>query len=222
RRSSDLRGAFAQVVEYRGKQHLAVTFIDEHAQLYVVGAVHGLGIQVRHGAGLRQWQHLHVLHAGEVLFKAGVQARAVDAGWQQPQLDGYGQHNALAIRAIRGHEERAVRQRRMQRDFGGVLVFQGEPIYLRRRRALRRSRLVRVDGGPAAPRIAGYGMNGQGVVARQQAGGDQGPQQRDGAGGVAARVGDTGRDGATLRLAVGQFRQATQLVGPPQPGSGGP
>ncbi|MDT4821170.1 hypothetical protein FQZ97_543330 [compost metagenome] len=117
-----------------------------------------------------------------------MQALAVHARRQQAQLQRHGQDDALAEGAVRGYEDRPRRQAGVPFDFRRVLVRQAQPIKLERRPLRSAGPFVGVHAGAPAARIARYRMHRHRVIGRHQACPDQRAQQRDGAGGIAARV----------------------------------
>ena len=72
---------------------------------------------------------------------------------------------------------------------------------------------MRLDHGAAAAGVAADGVDADRVVSRKQPSRHQGAQQGDGAGRVAAWVGDAGGAGDALGLPLLQFRHAVNPVG---------
>ncbi|MNT74611.1 hypothetical protein D3C72_2134410 [compost metagenome] len=72
--------------------------------------------------------HPHMRRAGVMPGQAVMQLLAVHARRQQAQVQGHGQDDALAERAIRGHEDGALRQAGVPFDLWRVLVRQAQSI----------------------------------------------------------------------------------------------
>ncbi|KAG1248077.1 hypothetical protein G6F65_019815 [Rhizopus arrhizus] len=153
--------------------------IDRQPQ--IIGAVERLGIQMRERRGFLAVHNLYMRRAGVVPLQAVMQLLAGHAGRQQAQLQRNRQHDALAERAVRGHEHGTLRQARVRFDFRRVLVRQTQSVQLERRtfRAVRP--FIGVHAGAATSRIARHRMHHGRVVGRHQPGLDQGAQQGDGA-----------------------------------------
>ena len=105
---------------------------------------------------------------------------------QQVEVQRQFHQHALVEIAHRRHEDRPARDAAVFHDLGNVLVLQAERVQLIGRRV---ARFVGLDHLAPAARVAADRRQHGGVVRRQQPGIDQRPQQRDGAGGVAAGVG---------------------------------
>ena len=104
----------------------------------------------------------------------------------------------------RGHEQRRPREPGMRHDFRQVFVRQIEPVQLERRTAVP---LVRRDHGRAAAAVAADGVDAERRIGGDQPCIDQRSQQRDRAGGVAARVRHPVCRRDAGRLIARQFRK---------------
>jgi len=102
-------------------------------------------------------------------------------------MHGHVDQHALPEIADRRHEQRARGQRRPFDDLGHVLVLEAEAVFLEQRRLVG---LVGLDHLPPAAGIAGDRVDRQREVGRDQTCVDQRAKNRNGAGGVAAGIGD--------------------------------
>ena len=137
-----------------------------------------------------------------MVFVGCLQIPQVRAARQGIQVQGQLHDHALCEIAHAGHEQRTALEPRVRHDLGNVLVVQTECIQFKRGSCIL---LIRLDHLPAAPRITTHCGQSNRMICRQNARVDQGPDQRDGAGGVAARVGHA------VRLADGGFLSGAQF-----------
>src|SRR5207248_6699572 len=99
----------------------------------------------------------------------------------------------------RGHKDRPPRQPAIKLRLRHMLVFEAKRVKLEGGAALV---VMRFDHLPAAAGIAADRVDRDGVIARQDAGVDERPDQRNRAGRVAAGVGDLARGSDALGLAL--------------------
>ena len=84
--------------------------VAEHPQPQLVGAVQGLWVQVLGRFGGSGGHHLDKGGVGIVLLQAGAQVFALCARRELPQMQPDGQHDALAVVAVGGQEQRPLLQ----------------------------------------------------------------------------------------------------------------
>ena len=164
--------------------------VAENAQLQLVGAVEGLRVQVLGVLRLRQAQDFNMVRTEKVLGQASVQTLTGGACGQLAQMQRNGERNPLAERTIGRKKKRALRQPGMQGDFRGVFVFQTQAVELEGRGVGCVGAFMFVHASPSAARIPRHRVDGDGKVSGHEPRLHQGPQQGDGARGVAAWVAD--------------------------------
>ena len=196
-------GAFAQVVQ-TGDQHgvvevVADALVGKHAQFHFVGVGQCRRVKLVVGCG---GFHADPVAATVMVGQGVAQVLGGHASGQQVQVQRQLNQHALAEVAHRRDKQRTALQPGVFHDLGNVLVLQAQAIEFKRRGF---AFFMGFDQAASAPRITTDGGQGERKVARQQAGVHQRANQRNGAGGVTARVADAARLHHGLALASGQF-----------------
>ena len=106
---------------------------------------------------------------------------------QHVQMQGNADQHALPEIGHRRHEDRAAGEASIGLDLRYMLVFQAQRVKLEIGRA---AGLIGLDHRLSAAGIAGDRVDGDGEILGDEASVRQRAQQRDGAGGVAAGIGD--------------------------------
>ena len=118
--------------------------------------------------------------------------------------------HALRVIRDRGHENGPTCQASIFLHLRDMLVFQAQAVKLKIRGG---TRLISRDHGFAAAGIAGHRIHCNGKIRRHDASINQGAQHQNGAGRVAAGVGNARCRGNGARLIGREFRQPINPIG---------